>query len=81
MKLITSLILGIFLGTSCDLLGWNRSQNFVHAINLSGRKFEPKGYQKRLQRHQLEAIVRFYQRHNPDALKAFVATIRSSVKN
>lgn len=81
MKLISCLIFGIFLGTSCDLLGWNRSQNFVHAIELSGRKFQPKGYQERLQRHQLEAIVRFYQRHNPDALKSFVAKIRSSIKH
>ena len=80
MKLISCLISGIFFGISCDLLGWNRTRNFVHAIELSGRKFEPAGYQKRLQRHQLEAIVRFYQRHNPNALKEFITKLRSSVK-
>ena len=74
-------MLSFFLGASCDLLGWNRSRNFVHAIELSGRKFQPKGYQRRLQSQQLEAIIHFYQRHNPRALKAFVAKIRSSVKN
>ena len=80
MKLISCLISGIFLGICCDLLGWNRTRNFVHAIELSGRKFEPAGYQKRLQRHQLEAIVRFYQRHNPNALKGFIKKLRSPVK-
>ena len=81
MKLIFWLLSGIILGFSCDLLGWNRTRNFVHAIELSGRKFEPAGYQKRLQRHQLEAIIRFYQRHNPNALKEFITKLRSSVKH
>ena len=71
----------LILGASCDLLGWNRSRNFVHAIELSGRKFQPTGYQKRLQLKQLDAIIHFYQRHNPNALKAFVKRIRSSMKN
>ena len=71
----------LILGASCDLLGWNRSRNFVHAIELSGRKFQPTGYQKRLQLKQLNAIINFYQRHNPNALKASVKRIRASVKN